>query len=1802
MQYNNENNLSIAIELGYSALQLTKLETDNTQETLNTIENVLSRIDLLAKEKDAASLRALSHWMTLNTEYSEKNKEKYQALLQNNSYTNWLITLAQLLRDFDQALLPVLHDSLTKPDWPISPSTPLLKSIAGWILETRVDNKDVEIESESAITEFNETDVTETTSPDLKTTQETASEDDFIGRHVFEEVDMDILEKEYSSEDADLLKKELPVHDDTLIIETDKTDILYHDLSDAEKNIDSEFIKDIEDESALNTSPDSALDTEIDIIEFTGNGNNQATSDINNLISEIAVETDIEDSLNTDFLLNENEEPILKNKNNTNNAPEEKSINIDESTNSDNKFELNDFSDEADDIVMSLSTISASSDNVFSETEKYIEEIQRLEMLAEISSYNSIKSLCDWCIANIDLFKQSQSDEAKIFIESNECWSWIELISACIVEPDEITHLSTLTTELSRDEWIIPLDAEKIQELLLFLRNPYNSSETNEENNDKIESTIEEDASTDNTNTQKEAVDNEEINISKEKNENTSGLSLNWDEDTHPELLEVYLQETPEQIKEVASLIHKLSLGKTTKEERKTASRMAHTIKGGSAVVGIDALSELAYKFEHILDHSVNNELASDKTDLLVEASKCLDELFNAVQNQSKEPESFALILNELTKYSETLEDDDLPLELPTVDLPDFITKQNKDSINLDKKESGNKNKAQSSSKSDEPTNDNSTKDAKKLEEINIDDTGEHTSFGPVSKLSNPDDINAFNTEVDDIVMTLASISAITDKPYTNINEFQAELQRLDMLSEISGFPEIYKLSQWCQQNLSEFVKKQSKQSEQFIKSGECWTWIELVSACLMESEEITHMSALSTELMRDDWLIPIPEENLQSLLLSLKEIETKEETKKESKTEEKVIKAKKVPTKTKSKVKPTPRKRKVKAKSSSSKPTSKRKTKTNKETKTATKSPAESNRKTSRRKTVKPKVVKKATPVEIISWDEDIHPELLAIYFQETPDQIAEVAQLLNLISKGKAKKEDLQLASRIAHTIKGASGVVGIDSLVELTHRLEDILDYSITNKLPKDTSTFMSEASDCLESLFESIQEKKDAPDELTSVLKELTSHVESLQDQDNSDDKKTVKQQKSKAKTSKTSTSRRKTAKTSTKSKPRKKAAKATTKRKPTRKIAKPTKSSKTLAQANPQSILGYEDDDNQLEQASNKFVPVTETHIRVRVDVIDRLLNLAGELVTTSAQVSDQLQKTLITGKEIKLHDIRVHKMLEELSNTISKQEKEQSSLLSSIQSSEFDTLEMDTYNELHSVTGLLTESILDSEEVENNINKQLNNLNNDLRSLDKLNKELSDVILSSRMVSINTLVPRLERIVRQTCRKTKKQAILNVTGNDINIDTDILNGLVDPLLHLLRNAVDHGIETTRIRNTKKKSKEGQIDLNFKREGNNILMTLKDDGAGINPDIIYQSAVKKGLITPDAEFSKSEILKLILHPGFSTQSKVSDISGRGVGMDVVNTAVEKLKGNLIIDSDIDKGTTIDLKIPLTLVTSTTLLVSVSGNPVAIPSSSIDQLYYLTPEDVISRKNEHYIKYKNEELEIISLSHLLDWPTKGIDFLESHTLLIIKNENNAYAIHVDEIIYSREVVIKQLAPWIDASKGITGACHLNDGAVAPVLNLPQILSHTDIKSKTVTPTQKAKDETNKSQNTPQILVVDDSLSNRKALSLIIEQTEYDVITAVDGLDALQIMNDKPINMVFTDLEMPRMNGLEFTQAIRAWDDKKDIPVIMITSRTTSKHRELAKKAGVNDYLTKPVVTETLLESMQTWLKQVETAESQ
>lgn len=1686
MQHNNNN--VIANELNNIILSLADTDSENISDSLEVIDNKISHLEQLSQEMNIPELRALTHWMMLNIELDNDNKEQVTTLLENGSYYKWMEILSMLLQSYDQSLLPIIYKALTEPNWLVKPSAPLLRNLASWIESVKISTDSSDTLSSNSSEELNNTSDTNVNNEQSST--ELLDDIEHTDKYIFEDIESAILEKNYKDTGA--------LDNFTEDVESNSIKVTADEKSNYYEDIEENIIIDSTEKLFLENEETSSTDQ-----------------------TPIVLEENAPDNINIENV---------------------KTLKIINGSDESENLDTDDFSMEVDDIVMTLTTISASTDDPLIEPEDYIAELQRFEMLAEISGYLPLLPISNWCQKNISLFSQNPSDNLRQFVETGECWTWIELTKLAIAEPDELSTISELNAELNRDEWLEPLAIEDLEPLILFLQDPLGF-------NDKdIPVSIE---ATDNI----VKADEESVKLIETSTEESSDLSFKWEDDVHPELLEVYFEETAENIILITEYLSNIGKKESTKEQRQDARRIAHTIKGGSAVVGITALSTYAYQLEKILDYGIDHSLATESHELLHSAATCVESLYKSIQEKKAAPDDFPTILSQLINYAEVVEElDDEPLELSAPVLPDFISQQNAekeaeisvnniidDTVDIVENDENLETTVEKEIREVKVENIESTIETK-VDEILEKEESADIEENALPTLSQNDDLSDFTAELDDIVMTLVTSEIKTEKQPFKLDAYFEELQRLDMLSEISGYPEVAKISSWCQNNLALISKKGTKNLGEFISSGESWTWIELISACLTDPEEISHLSALSAELTREDWLEPIDIEALQSLLLVLRSPTNLTEN--TGSVEEPILEIENtepsIPTEIEDTVEEIP-------------------------------SPQSTN---------------------IISWDEDVHPELLSVYLQETSEQVTKIAELLHLISKSKANKEQQEHAARIAHTIKGASGVVGITEIVDFTHKLEDILDYAVNNTIPEETAELLAESSDCLESLFEAVQNKSEAPEEFKSVLAKLTTYAEFIESdlvaidepielkmpelpdfiiQEESN----FKQQNDKIE-----------------EKPEDK------------NIVENTILNDSFVEDN--SLLVEDSGLNKIEsvESDNKKqaaspsptnISASDSHIRVPTTLINKLLNLAGELVTTSGQVSDKVEKTLLTSIQMKEQDKRVHNMLDELTATIYKQEKNQMRMLSNMQNKDFDSLEMDTYNELHSVAGLLTESILDSETIESTLKQQLSSIHDELRSLDNLNKELSETILSSRMESLNTLIPRLERIVRQTCRKTNKKAELIVTGNDINIDTEILSGLADPLLHLLRNAIDHGIEQPNSRSGKKKKQTGKIQLDFSRQGNFIHMVLSDDGAGIDSEKIYQSAINKGLITPNQEYSKSEVLKLILEPGFSTQKDVTDISGRGVGMDVVNKGIKALKGSLTINSELGKGSSFEVKIPLTLVTSSTLLVETAGNKVAIPTDSIEQLYYLSPEDVLDRKGKKLIRHEGKELVIESLAGILGWTVNDVDFTKAQTLLLIKGSQQLHAIYIDQIIHSREVVIKSLSHFIDDTNGVIGACHLSDGAVAPVMNLPQLLSRNEKSSYTVKQLDDTSTHTTTVDTTPQILVVDDSLSNRKALSLIIDKTEYDVLTAVDGLDALSVINENHIDLVFTDLEMPRMTGLELTQAIRAWDEKKNIPIVMVTSRSTNKHRELAKKAGVDDYLTKPVGTDTLLESMETWLKQ-------
>ena len=801
------------------------------------------------------------------------------------------------------------------------------------------------------------------------------------------------------------------------------------------------------------------------------------------------------------------------------------------------------------------------------------------------------------------------------------------------------------------------------------------------------------------------------------------------------------------------------------------------------------------------------------------------------------------------------------------------------------------------------------------------------------------------------------------------------------------------------------------------------------------------------------------------------------------------------------------------------------------------------------------------------IEWDEDVHPEILEAFLSETPDQISESAALIHKIASGSASADEHQLAARLTHTIKGASGVVGVTALIAFTHQLEEILEYSVKHTLGADTQELLSASADCLDGLGEAMLNQRLLPDEFEPLLSQLESTAKKLNQADLPDASHAAEQLDEEPNPTLDGSA------DSEFSAPPKKIADKVD-------VIKPELAVDLLAS---QMLLSTPIET----PVRTRTIRTNEATMRVPISLIDDLLNLAEELVTSTSQVNDQVKFVLKQGQQLRHQDDRLASNMDELEQSIDNQFRH--GRQQNTPNSDFDQLELEVYNELHSVHGLLSEAIADNREIERSMQENLRNLSNQLHSQQRINRELNATILDTRMESLDTLTPRLERIVRETCRSTGKQADFTISGNNLAVDTDILKGLTDPLLHLLRNSVDHGIEAKAQRLAKDKPDAGLIELSFKQDGRYVLMTLQDDGAGIDVEAIYQRAVSQGIVHDTSEMTEAEKLQLILLPGFTTRDAVSNISGRGVGMDVVNDAVSKLRGTLGLNTQLGKGTTITVRLPLTLVAANTLMVEVSGRTVAVPVDSIDRLHTLPADSLSLDDTQLTTTVAEKTYQVLRLSQLLNWGNAPIEIERTHNAILLGHKQASFALIIDSVLQPREVVVKSLAPWLSNIPGINGACLLSDGAVAAVLDLPRLLQ-LDIPSM---PLQENQADAHQPENVQLVMVVDDSLSNRKSLSIIAEQLGYETVTASDGEEALKLMAQKMPDVVLSDLEMPRMNGLELSQAIRAWPEAQHTPIVMITSRATTKHRKQAQLAGVNSYIVKPVDRDTLQNQLKKWL---------
>ena len=621
---------------------------------------------------------------------------------------------------------------------------------------------------------------------------------------------------------------------------------------------------------------------------------------------------------------------------------------------------------------------------------------------------------------------------------------------------------------------------------------------------------------------------------------------------------------------------------------------------------------------------------------------------------------------------------------------------------------------------------------------------------------------------------------------------------------------------------------------------------------------------------------------------------------------------------------------------------------------------------------------------------------------------------------------------------------------------------------------------------------------------------------------------------------------------------------------------------------PPSMLGEWETTERIEQ-NNEM-------IRVSADVIEKMIDLSGENAINRSRIEMDLGQLGGTLTEMELAIKRLADQLRRMegeleSQIIARHGGENSRY------ADFDPLEMDQYSSLNQLSKSLAESASDLVDFKTTLSEKIRDTEGLLLQQSRIQAEIQESLMRTRLVPFSRLLPRLQRIVRQTASTLNRPTELIVNNTEGELDRSILEKLVAPFEHMLRNAIDHGIEDREQRLQAKKPETGHIALDIGRQGTDIVVTFSDDGKGIDVNRIKDKAIQTGLMTKEQKLDHEEILQFIFHPGFSTAAQVTQISGRGVGLDVVQSDIKALGGHVSVNSVLGKGTTFTIRVPTTVAVSDALMVKAGDQQFAFPLAQIDRIVRISPaalEQYFESKDD-YFKIDQESYRLRYLSEFVaGQPIPRLNgVVHSLPVLLVKGaQGQTTALLVDQLIGSRgQIVVKPIGQQFSSIGVIAGATIMGDGQVCLILDGQNIARQAQSTARS-----KQADETYTKQRYDErrlIMIVDDSVTVRKVTSRLLERQGYDVVTAKDGVDAIEQLETIKPDLMLLDIEMPRMDGFEVTNLVRHHELHRDLPIIMITSRTGEKHRERALSLGVNQYMGKPFQEETLLENIESLL---------
>ncbi len=787
--------------------------------------------------------------------------------------------------------------------------------------------------------------------------------------------------------------------------------------------------------------------------------------------------------------------------------------------------------------------------------------------------------------------------------------------------------------------------------------------------------------------------------------------------------------------------------------------------------------------------------------------------------------------------------------------------------------------------------------------------------------------------------------------------------------------------------------------------------------------------------------------------------------------------------------------------------------------------------------KTEDDKRITKASVDDVdITVPDDVQAELLDGLLQELPHQTEEFSKSIQGLIKDDYLSQ-LEVTQRIAHTIKGAANTVGIVGVATLTHHLEDILQSLLKAKAKPSADLHMAliDASDCLEQMTECLLEQGEQPNDAVQTMQVVLDWANYIDEfgppKDNANQAVNI---------------------------------------------------TSTVTEESKEKTAVTESDEKDKNKSSQ------DASLRVSANMIDDLINQSGESIIATSQMHENVNKLLTSMREIKKNKDSVYSLSQQLEHLIDVQGTNDK-FSGSSDDEKFDPLELDQYNELHTYSRRIIEATADSVELIKDLEERLFSLESVIADQTRAQKDNQYAILKTRMMPVETIVPRLKRGVRQAAKISGKSVELQVTGADTLLDSKILNNLLDPLMHILRNAVDHGIESNEEREASNKTLPGVINLSFVQTGERLEINCKDDGKGLDSEEIKLRAIEKGLILNDQDLTDEEIQQIIMQHGFSTRDEVTQLSGRGIGMDVVYSSIKDLNGSVVISSELNKGMNVELSLPVSLLTAHALLIPTISGSMAVSTSGIEEILQVNLDDLKETEQGLVLHVEDQEYPAIHIEQLLKMRLSASSSKQQSysALLIEEPAGQKKVVLINEIQSVRDIVIKPFSHYLPKVIGLVGATVLGNGDIAPVVDISDLLSQQSNLVGKINMQHAAELE---EIHQASVLVVEDSISTRRSLAEFMQDLNYKVFTAKDGVEAIEVMRDHSPTILLTDLEMPRMNGLELTSYVRSHDETKDIPIIMLTSRTTEKHRQEAKSIGVNEYLTKPFVEDILLEKVQ------------